>query len=161
VDLTLQPTADADQAGSHAHQTTCLADLERRDPTLGQQVGAQQVGQGLGIHRVVLDPRRGDGAGGQRMGHVGGDPGIGQQVGEPAPADGGLEGDLDRLRRQLTEDAQELVGLARDRAVEDRLPRRVDGSELRALAVQVDADVHHDWASFASLVLRRTLWSTS
>jgi hypothetical protein len=41
-------------------------------------------------------------------GHVGRDAGVGQQVREPAPAVGGLEGDLDRLGLELAEDAQEL-----------------------------------------------------
>jgi hypothetical protein len=42
------------------------------------------------------------------MGHVGSDAGIGQQVREPAPAVGGLEGDLDWLGLELAEDAPEL-----------------------------------------------------
>jgi hypothetical protein len=39
------------------------------------------------------------------VGHVSSDAGIGQEIREPAPAVGGLEGDLDRLGLQLTEDA--------------------------------------------------------
>jgi hypothetical protein len=39
---------------------------------------------------------------------VGSDAGIGQQVREPAPPVGGLEGDFDRLGLQLPEDAPEL-----------------------------------------------------
>jgi hypothetical protein len=50
------------------------------------------------------------GLGGQRVGHMRGDAGIGQQVREPAPAVGGLEGDLDGLGLELAEDAPELGG---------------------------------------------------
>jgi hypothetical protein len=54
--------------------------------------------------------------------HVGGDAGVGQQIGEPAQVDGGLEGDLDRFRRQLAEDAQERIRLAGDRALKSSAP---------------------------------------
>jgi len=44
------------------------------------------------------------------VGHVSSDAGIGQQIREPAPTVGGLEGDLDRLGLELAEDAPELGG---------------------------------------------------
>jgi hypothetical protein len=62
------------------------------------------MGQGAGVDGVVLDPGSRDRLGGQRMGHVSGDTDIGQQIREPAPTVGGLEGDLDRLGLELTED---------------------------------------------------------
>jgi hypothetical protein len=89
---------------ARADQAAGLAGGGWSNPGLGQQVGPQQMGQGLGIHGVVLDPGGRDRLGGQRMGHVGSDAGVGQQIREPAPAVGGLEGDLDRLGLELPED---------------------------------------------------------
>jgi hypothetical protein len=66
------------------------------------------MGQGSGVDSVVLDPSGRDRLGGQRVGHVRGNAGIGQQVSEPTPAVGGLEHHLDRLGLELAEDAPEL-----------------------------------------------------
>jgi hypothetical protein len=62
------------------------------------------VRQGLGIDSVVFDPGGRDRLGRQRVGHVSGDAGIGQQIREPTPAVGGLEHHLDRLGLELAED---------------------------------------------------------
>jgi hypothetical protein len=42
------------------------------------------------------------------MRHVGGDPDVGEQVGEPTPAERGLERDLDRCRLELAEDPEKI-----------------------------------------------------
>lgn len=44
------------------------------------------------------------------MGHVGGDAGVGEEVGKPPPAVGGFEGHLNRCRAELAEDPEELLG---------------------------------------------------
>jgi hypothetical protein len=105
----------------------------------------------LGVHGVVLDAGRGDGLRPQRMGHVRGDPGVGEQIGEPAPAVGGLEGDLQGLWAELPEDPQELPGIVVDPTVREELASGIERHHVRTLAVKVDSDVNHDWASFLSL----------
>jgi hypothetical protein len=85
------------------------------------------------------------------VGHVGGDAGIGQQVSKPAPPVGRLEDDLDRSGLELAEDAQELRGRVTDPPRHHHLAGRIQGDHVRALAVQVHPDVHHDRASFLSL----------
>jgi hypothetical protein len=115
------------------------------------------MGQGLGIHGVVLDPGGRDRLGGQRMGHVGSDTGIGQQIREPAPAVGGLEHHLDRLGLELAEDAPELGGGVADPPRQHHLTGGIQRDHVRALAVQVHPDLHHDRACVLSLAQRRTL----
>ena len=58
MNLGLEFGADADQGGTHAHQSATLTDIGRSDPAFGQEVGSEQVSQCLGIDRVVLDSRR-------------------------------------------------------------------------------------------------------
>jgi hypothetical protein len=88
------------------------------------------MGQRLGIDGVVGDPGGRDGLGGQRVGHVSGDAGIGQEIREPAPAVGGLEGDLDRLGLELTEDAQELAGSVADPPRQHHLTGRIQSDHV-------------------------------
>ena len=115
------------------------------------------MGQGLGVDGVVLDPGGRDRLGGQRVSHVGRDAGVGQQISKPTPAVGGLKGDLDGLGLELAEDAQELDGGVADPPRQHHLTGGIQGDHVRALAVQVHPDVHHDRASFLSLAQRRTL----
>jgi hypothetical protein len=122
--------------------------LGRCDPRLREQVRAEQVSKGPGIHGIVLHPRRGGRLGGERVGHVSRDAGVGEQIGEPTPAEGGLERDLERLVVQLPEDAEHLVGAGRDAPVEDRLTSLIQRHDVCDLAMQVHTDVDHDWAPF-------------
>jgi hypothetical protein len=64
------------------------------------------------------------------VGHVRWDAGIGQQVREPAPPVGGLEDDLDRLRLELAEDAQELRRRVADASGQHDLAGRVQGDDV-------------------------------
>jgi hypothetical protein len=64
------------------------------------------------------------------VGHVRGDAGIGQQVGEPTPAVGGLEHYLDRVRLELAEDAQQLRRRVGDPLRYHHLAGRVQGDDV-------------------------------
>jgi len=55
VDLATQPGADPDQRGPGSDQPSALADLGWGDSSLPGQVRAQQVREGPGVDRVVLD----------------------------------------------------------------------------------------------------------
>jgi hypothetical protein len=114
----------------------------------------QEVGQRRRVDRVVLHPARRDGLGRERVGHVGRDAGVGQEVGEPAPAIGRLEGDPDRCGSELAEHPPELVRVVVEAATEDESSGLVECCHLRYLAVEVDPEVHHVRASVSgSLVI--------
>jgi hypothetical protein len=55
------------QRDAVAQQVAQLTQLARRDVGLRQQPRAQQVGQRARVDSVVLDPRRGDRLGAQRV----------------------------------------------------------------------------------------------
>jgi len=143
VDLALEAGTDPHQACPHAGEPPRLSGLRRGDPGLGQQVAAKQVGQHPGIHGVVLDPPSRDGLGGQRVSHVGRDAGVRQQVGQPAPSEGGLEGHLHGLGAQFAEHAQDLGRLAQHPPAQHQLTALVERGQVRPLAMKVDSDVHH------------------
>jgi hypothetical protein len=82
------------------------------------------------------------------MRHVGGDAGIGEQVREPAPAEGGFERNLQWLVVQFSKHAQQLVRSSGDPAAEDRCPTLIQGHDVCGLAMKVHSDVDHDRASF-------------
>jgi len=69
-----------------------------------------------------------------------------EHVGEPLPAVGRLESDLG-LAVDPPEQRHERVGVVGDPAREQLAAVLVEGRDLRALAVQVDADRIHPWAS--------------
>ena len=56
----LQRGAHLRQHHALAQQVAQIAQVARRDISLGQQVSAQQMGQRARVDRVSLDPRRGD-----------------------------------------------------------------------------------------------------
>ncbi len=91
VDPVPQLGAEADQADPVPQQRAELADLRRGDPRLGQQVRSQQLRQNRGVDLVVLQPGRGDGLAPQRVHHVRLEAVVLQQIGQPAPAERGLE----------------------------------------------------------------------
>jgi hypothetical protein len=71
-----------------------------------------------------------DRLGRQRVRHVGGDTGIGQQIREPAPPVGGFEHDLDRSGLELAEEAQELRGCVADPPGQHDLTRGIQGDHV-------------------------------
>lgn len=87
----------------------------------------------LASTRVVLHPCRGDRLRGQRMRHEGGDAGIGEEVREPAPAEGGFERNLQWLVVQFSEHAQQLVRSSGDPPAEDRCPALIQGHDVPVL----------------------------
>jgi hypothetical protein len=71
-----------------------------------------------------------------------------EQLGQPLPAVGRLQREP-RLLTQFAEQLAESLGIVDEPAREQLLAALVDDRDMRALAVQVDSDVNHAWASFA------------
>src|SRR6266540_3419337 len=67
---------------------------------------------------------------------------LGEQVGEPLPAVGRLERDL-QLAAELGQDRLQRLRVVRDSAREQLPALLVEGGDLRALAMEIDADVDH------------------
>jgi len=113
----------------------------RGDPHRGEQVTPQELHQPFGIHAVVLQPRGGDGAGLLRVGEDRLMPELLQQIHEPPPGAGGLDGDP-RRRRDLLEEPlhPEPVVL---QAMLRQFPSGSHHGNLGHSFVQVHADVYH------------------
>jgi hypothetical protein len=133
----------SDERDPHPDEASGLADLGRGDPGFGQQVRPQKVGERPGVDGIVLHPAGGDRPGRERVGHMGRDPGIGEEVGEPAPPVRRLEDDLERLGFELAKDPPKRAWLVREASLQDDAPGLVEGDDVGELAVQVDAEVHH------------------
>jgi hypothetical protein len=140
VDAVAQRRGDLDERDPVAQQGALVAHGVGGDPGLGQQVGAQQVRQGSGVDLVVLEPGRGDRFAAARVHQVGLQAEFLQQVGQPAPAIGGLEGDR-CARRQPAKQRSQLGGVVGQVAVGELRATLVDERDLGALAVHVYADV--------------------
>ncbi len=153
VDLALEPRADAHEGDPGAGEAPPIADRRGRDPALGQELCAEEVCERVRVDAVVLHPPCGDRLGREGMGHMRLDAGLGEEVSEPAPAIRRLEGDAQRPRLQLAEDAEELLGTVRDATAEHQVSDLIESHDVRAFAMQVDSEVHHLWASFLSFVL--------
>ncbi len=121
-----------------AQQLAQVAQLGRGDVRLGQQPGAQQMRERLGVDRVGLHPRGSDRPGAQRVREVHVIAGLLEQLGQPLPAVGRLERDM-RARR-VAEQLAERLAVVDDPPRERQLAVLVDDRDLRAPAVQVDAD---------------------
>jgi hypothetical protein len=123
-----------------------IAQLPRGDVGLRQQIGAQQVRQRARVDGVGLHPRGGDRLGPQGVREVQLIARALEQVGQPLPAVGRLERDpglaVDSLQ-QLQEDG----GVVDDSARKHLSAVRVDHRDVGALAMQVDTDRIHRWAS--------------
>src|SRR5437899_8110558 len=65
-----------------------------------------------------------------------------EQVGEPLPAVGRLERDLE-LAAELGQDRLQRLRVVRDSTREQLRPLLVQSSDLRALAMEIDTDVDH------------------
>src|SRR5712691_2485211 len=91
------------------------------------------------------------------MGHVRVDAGVGEQIGEPEPAVRRLEGHADRPWLELAEDSPEVLGAARNAAAEQDRSVLGESRDDRSLAVEIDSEIHHAWASILSFVMWRSL----
>jgi hypothetical protein len=91
-----------------AEQITQVTQLARGDVRLRQQIGAQQMGERARVDRVCLHACRGDCLRAQRVREVQLMSLLFEQVGEPFPAVGRLERDL-QLAAQLGEDRLQRV----------------------------------------------------
>ena len=138
VHAVLDRGAHPGQHGAVAQQLAQVAQLGRGDVRLGQQPGAQQVRERLGVDRVGLHPRGGDRLRPQRVGEVHVVAGLLEQVGQPLPAVGRLERHVRPVR--VAEQLPERVAVVDDPARERKLSVLVDDRDLRAPTVQVDAD---------------------
>jgi hypothetical protein len=76
-----------------AQQSALVTDGLRGQPGLGQQVSAQQVRQRAGIDLVILEPGRGDRLAAAGVDQVRLQAKLAEQLRQPAPTVGGLEGD--------------------------------------------------------------------
>jgi hypothetical protein len=104
------------------------------------------VSQRADVDGVGLNPRGGDRLRPQRMGQVQLVAGLLEQVGQPLPAVGRLERDLGFAvdpRQQL----EEHLRVVDDPARQKLTAALVNHGDVRALAMQVDADRIHLWAS--------------
>ncbi len=126
-----------------AEQLPQLTQLARSDVGLGQQIGAQQVRKGARVDRVSLHPRRGDRPRLPRMSKMELDPLGLEQVGEPPPTKGGLQRNP-RFSAQLREDRAQHLRLVRHPPREQLQTLFVESGNVRAPAMQVNADVDHD-----------------
>jgi hypothetical protein len=142
----------AHQAGPVAQQGAQVADRLRRDPGLGQQVGAQQLRQGARVDLVVGEPGRGDLLAAAGVDQVRLEVEVVEQVDQPAPAVGGLEGDRG-ARGQGAQDRDELGRVVGDVAVVLLGAGVVQDGDLGALAMDVHADVHTHQGLLPELVM--------
>jgi len=115
VHAVLQRGAHLRQHHALAQQVAQVAQLARRHISLGQQVGAQQMRQRARVDRVGLDARRGDRLGPQRVREVQLVARVLEQLGQPLPAVGRLDGDP-RLTREATKQLEEDVRVVGDPA---------------------------------------------
>ena len=96
VHAVLDRGAHPGQRRAVAQQLAQIAQLGRGDVRLGQQPGAQQVRERLGVDRVGLHPRGGDRPGAQRVREMHVIAGLLEQLGQPLPAVGRLQRDVRR-----------------------------------------------------------------
>jgi hypothetical protein len=142
VDAVLERGAQAGEADVVAEKLPQLAQLARRHVGLGEQVGAQEVGERACVDGVRLHARGGDRLRVARMGEVELDPLALEQVGQPLPAEGGLESDP-RFPSQLGEEGAQRFRVIRHPAREELQALLVEGGNVRGPAMEVDADVDH------------------
>jgi hypothetical protein len=137
VDPVAQLGADPDQADPVPQHGAELADLGRGEPRLREQVRPQQLRQDRGVDLVFS---RAEAIALHRSGCTRCASVILQQVGQPAPAERGLERHR-RPRGQLADQPQERLGAVHHVLVQLHLSVLGDHRHLGALAVHVDADV--------------------
>lgn len=147
VHAVLQRAAHVREHEALAQQVPQVTQLARRDVGLRQQVGAQQLRQRARIDGVGLHARRRDRLRAQRMRQVQLAPLGLEQLREPLPAVGRLQREASVLT-ELAEQFTEALGVVDQPAREQLLAGLVDDRDVRALAVQLDSDVNHAWASF-------------
>ena len=128
-----------------AQQVAQVTQLARRDVGLRQQIGAQQVRQRPGVDGVGLDARRGDRLGAHRVCEVQLVAGVLEHVGQPLPAVGRLQ--RDPAFAEALQQRQERLRVVDDSPRQQLHARLVERRDVRALAMQIDTDRIHLWAS--------------
>lgn len=142
--LGLEARAQVDELRPVADQLPELPKWRRADVGLGKHPGAQQVGQGLGVAAVVLQPLVGERLDAERVGQVHPRPHLGEAVRHPVPAVGGLEDHL-RPGPGLGDLALEREPIVIDADLVEHLTALAQADDDRAATVQVDADVLCHW----------------
>jgi hypothetical protein len=142
-----------DQGGPVTQQGPQIPCGLGRDPGLGQQISPEQLGQGGRIDLVVLAPGRGDRLAAAGMDQVRLQLQFLEQIDQPAPAVGGLEGHRG-ARRQPTKDRDQLGRVVGQVAVALLDTGGVHDGDLGALAMHVhpDVDTHQGLLPRARLV---------
>jgi hypothetical protein len=130
VHAVLDRGAQVHERRAVAEQITQVAQLRRGDVRLGQQTGAQQVRERLGVDRVCLHPGGGDRPGPQRVREVHVKAGVLEQLGEPFPAVGRLQRDMRSL--WVAEQFGDRLASGRDPFGERQLSVLVNDRDLRA-----------------------------
>ena len=147
ADALLERRADPRQRDPVPEQVAQVAQLARGDVGLRQQIGAQQMRERTRVDCIRLHTGGGDRLRAQRVREMQLVARLFEQVGQPLPAVGRLERDLELIAQSLQqlEKALRVVG---DPAREQLLTVPVEDGDLRAIAVEIDPDVQHSWASF-------------
>jgi hypothetical protein len=101
----------------------------------------------LRVDSVRLHARGGDRSRAQRVREVDLVAGVLEQLCQPLPAVGRLDGDP-RLALQAGEQLEERLAVVDDPPRQRQLALPVDHRDLRAVAVQANPDRIHVWASF-------------
>jgi hypothetical protein len=143
--------AHADQAGPVAQHGPQIAGGLWRDPGLGQQISPQQLGQDGRIHLVVLQPGRGDRRTAAGMDQVRLQLQFLEQIDQPTPTLGGLEG-YRGAWRERAKDWHQLGRVVGQVAVTLLDAGGVHDGDLGALAMHVHPDVHSHQGLLPELV---------
>ncbi len=133
--------AQPDQTHPVAQEFPGLAELPGRAPPLREQLAAEEQDQPLGIHAVVLQPRRRDGLGLLRMREHRLMPEPLQQVYQPPPGARGFDGHR-RRRRELSEELLHAPHVVHH-AMLHQLSLGRQHRDLRDPFVEIHADVYH------------------
>jgi hypothetical protein len=139
-----EPGAHGDELGAVADEFAQLPHRRWGDPGLGQPAHPQQIRQVGGVADVVLHPPVGEALDPQRVGQVHPGAGLGEYVGGPVPAVGGLEhhlrldtglADLPSQSGRVVHDPPGLQVLARLGLAHDHRPPpvQIDPDELSAV----------------------------
>jgi hypothetical protein len=142
VDAVLECGAQTREPDVVAQKLAQRAQLSRCHIGLGEQVGAQKVGERARVDGVRLHPRGCDRLRVPRMGQVELDPLALEQVCQPLPPEGGLESDP-RLPSQLREERAQRLRVIAHPTREQFQALLVEGGNVRGPAVKIDADVDH------------------
>ena len=141
--------APPDQVGTPAKEVSRGSHFSRIDVGHGEGAAAQEGGDLLGAHLVVLDLRSVDGPHVQRVAQHELDSLPAAEVGEPVPGEDAFGADH-QLVTEGSDGFQEGFGSGGEVAVEDHLALVREYAQVHPSRVQVDAAVERSAASVES-----------